>query len=139
MVVVMRATPQSREVAAITSPPTPPWPLEIEFSVPIAGEADVRLDSRIRLQFSRELDPASLTDRIRLAYSPTDSAERGEPQPPALEFTFAYDKDTRVLEIRPRNPFERFRQVRVDLIEGIVGVDGAILKPWSLNFSTGGS
>ena len=129
----------SREIAAITSPPHPPWPLEIEFSVPIADEADVRLNSRIRLQFSRDVEPASLKDRIRITYSRTDSAERGEPQPPAVEFTFNYDKATRALEIKPNSPLERFRRVKLELLEGVVGLDGSVLKPWALNFTTGGS
>lgn len=139
VVVVRSVARQSREIAAIAQPPAPPWPLEVEFNVPIAAEADVRLDARIRLQFSREVDAATLQDRIRLSYSHTDSVERGEPQPPPIEFTFRYDNATRALEIRPRLPLERFRSVKLELLEGIVGTDGSVLKPWTLNFVTGGS
>jgi hypothetical protein len=116
-----------------------PLPLEIEFSVPIEGETDVRLDTRIRVQFSRDVEGASLKDRIRLTYSQSDSAERGEAQPPALEFAFDYDRGTRGLEIRPRQRLERFRNVTLELLEGIAGTDGSVLKPWTLNFTTGGS
>jgi hypothetical protein len=117
----------------------PPLPLEVNFSVPVEGEADVRLNTRIRLQFSREVNAASLRDRIRLSYSTTDSAERGEVQPPALAFTTSYDAGSHVLEIRPTQSLERFRPVRLDLLEGIVGTDGSALHPWSLRFTTGGS
>lgn len=139
VLVVRSVTRQSREIAAIASTPPPPWPLEIEFSVPLADEADVRLNSRIRLQFSRDVAPASLKDRVRITYSRTDSAERGEPQPPVVEFTFNYDKATRALEIKPSSPLERFRRVKLELLEGVVGIDGSVLKPWTLNFTTGGS
>jgi Bacterial Ig-like domain len=116
-----------------------PPPLEIEFSAPVEGETDVRLDARIRVQFSRDVDPSSLKDRIRLSYSPTDSAERGEPQPPALDFTFDYDRGARALAIKPRTRFERFREVKLELLEGISSVDGSVLERWTLNFTTGGS
>jgi len=36
-------------------------------------------------------------------------------------------------------PLERFRVLKIDLLEGIVGTDGQPLKPWSLSFSLGGS
>ncbi len=129
----------SEDVAEPPAPPPPPPPLDVVFSSPREGEADVRLDASIRLQLSRDLDPGSLKDRIRLAYSRTDSAERGEPQPPAIAFTINYTPVNRGLEIRPTEPLERFRQIRLELIEGVRGPDGALLKPFTLSFSTGGS
>lgn len=120
-------------------PVIPPPPLEVVFSAPIPGEADVRLDTRIRLQMSRDLDIATLKNRIRLGYSKSDSQERGEPQPPAIEFTYAYRLDVRALEIVPVRPLERFREVTLELLEGIRALDGAAMKPWTLTFTTGGS
>ena len=117
----------------------PPIPLDVDFSVPAEGEADVRLDTTIRIKFSRDADPASFDKRIRLSYSQEESAERGEAQPPAVSFTIAYSSKTNVLEITPRPGLERFRQVRLELLQGIVGRDGAVLKPWALRFRTGGS
>jgi len=116
-----------------------PVPLDVDFSVPGEGEADVRLDATIRITFSRDADPASFDTRIRLSYSQEESAERGEAQPPALSFTTSYSSRTHVLEISPRPGLERFRQVRLELLQGIVGRDGSVLKPWSLRFRTGGS
>ena len=135
------AVPIILALASVTSaqPRKPPLPLEVDFSVPVEGEADVRLDTTIRLQFSRAADPSSFTNRIRLSYSKDESAERGEAQPPAVSFTLNYRDDTHVLEIKPRPALERFRQVKLELLEGIVGPDGAVLKPWMLRFSTGGS
>lgn len=116
-----------------------PRPLEVAFSVPVEGEADVHLDTRVRLQFSKDVDASSLKDRVRVTYSQADSLERGEAQPPRVGFATTYDSGTRVLEIRPARALERFRHVKVDLLEGIAGTDGSALKPWTLNFATGGS
>jgi len=44
-----------------------------------------------------------------------------------------------VLEIRFTKPLERFRTLKVELIEGILGTDQQPLKPWSLSFGLGGS
>lgn len=117
----------------------PPVPLEVDFSVPVEGEADVRLDARIRIKFSRDADPASFEKRIRLSYSKEESAERGEAQPPPVSFATSYSSKTNVLEITPQPALERFRQVQLDLLAGIVGRDGSVLKPWTLQFKTGGS
>jgi hypothetical protein len=138
LVAIVPATFEHRVSAATALSSAQPVALEIEFSAPVEGETDVRLDTRIRIQFSRDVERASLTDRIRLSYSPKDSTERGEPQPPALDFTFDYDRGTRALEIKPRTRFERFREVKLELLEGIAGIDGSVLERWTLNFTTGG-
>jgi hypothetical protein len=117
----------------------PRVPLDVEFSVPVEGEADVRLDTVIRVKFSRDADAASLDNHIRLSYSREESAERGESQPPAITFTTSYSSKTQVLVITPKQPLERFRQVQLTLLAGIVGRDGSVLKPWNLRFRTGGS
>lgn len=117
----------------------PPPPIEVNFSTPIEGEADVRLDTRIRIQFSRDVDPATFKDHIRVSYSVADSIDRGEPQPPGVSITTNYNAAGRVLDIRPSQSLERFRQVTVTLLEGIKGTDGSVLRGWVLNFSTGGS
>jgi Bacterial Ig-like domain len=117
----------------------PPLPLEVQFSTPVEGEADVRLDSRIRIQFSRDVVATSLQDRIRVTYSQPDSVERGEPQPPTVEFTVRYNAENHSVEITPTKALERFRHVRVELLKGIIGTDGSLLRGWTLNFATGGS
>jgi hypothetical protein len=121
------------------APALPPLPLEVYFSAPIQGEADVRLDTVIRIQFSRDVDPATFAGRVRVTYSVTDSIERGEPHPPPIAFSIKYVGYSHALEITPTQPLERFRQVTVELLQGIVGTDGSVLRPWSLTFSTGGS
>ena len=128
---------RERPVDEVTqaSPPVPP---EVLFSVPAADEVDVPRDTRVRIQFSRDLDESTLKGRIRVTYLGAESMERGEPQAPAVVPDVEYDGGRRVLELTFGRPLERFRTVRVELLEGIAGTDGAPLTPWSLTFSVGG-
>jgi hypothetical protein len=130
-------TPQETTEVAIDLPPPPP--VEILFTAPSEGEADVRLTERIRMQLSRDLDPATLKDRVRITYSSADSKERGEAQPPSVAFTTNYTKENRALEIRPSEPLERFRVVKLEILEGVKGTDGGPMRPFTLTFTTGGS
>jgi hypothetical protein len=129
--------PEETTEVAIDLPPPPP--VEILFTAPAEGEADVRLTERIRMQLSRDLDPATLTDRVRITYSSADSKERGEAQPPSVALTTNYTKENRALEIRPTEPLERFRVVKLEILEGVKGTDGGPMKPFTLTFTTGGS
>jgi hypothetical protein len=117
----------------------PPAPVEILFTAPAEGEADVRLTERIRIQLSRDLNPETLKDRVRITYSSTDSRERGEAQPPSLAFTTNYTRENRALEIRPTEPLERFRVVTLEILPGVKGTDGGDMLPFKLTFTTGGS
>jgi len=126
-------------VTEVTIAAPPPPPVEVLFSSPTEGEVDVRLDERIRLQFSRDLDPATLKDRVRITYSLADSKERGEAQPPPIGFATTYARENRALEIRPAQAWERFRSVKVEFLEGVKGTDGGAMPPFALNFTTGGS
>jgi hypothetical protein len=56
-----------------------------------------------------------------------------------VDFTFQYVPATRVIELKFTKPLERFRTLKVDLVEGILGTDGQPLKPWTLTFALGGS
>src|SRR3972149_5354943 len=65
------------EAAAPPADPRPPEistrpigpPPGIVFSSPTPGEVDVRLDARIRIQFSRDMDPDSFASRVRVSYA----------------------------------------------------------------------
>ena len=114
-------------------------PPEVLFSAPTADETDVPLDTKVRIQFSRDLDPATIKGHVRVTYSGAQSAERGEPQPPTVNVRLDYNRGTRVLELSFDQPLERFRTVTVALDEGILGTDGGALKPWSVTFQLGGS
>jgi hypothetical protein len=119
-------------------PPPPPEPVEIVFSAPSEGEVDVSLASPIRLQFSRGLNPETLKGRIRISYLGAEAVERGEAQAPSIEFNTSYDGANRAVEITFTKPLERFRTLRLQLLEGIEAFDGGPVEPWTLTFSLGG-
>jgi hypothetical protein len=113
----------------------------VVFSSPTAGELDVALDTRVRLQFSRDMEPGSFKDQVRVTYVAAEGAERGEPPTPTPQFTTAYDAATRALSIRFAEPFPptvRFRTVNVELLSGIKARDGATMASWTLTFVLGG-
>jgi hypothetical protein len=115
-------TPQETTEVTIDLPPPPP--VEILFTAPTEGEGDVKTTERIRVQLSRDLDPATLKDHIRFT--------------PEVPFTTNYTRDNRALEIRPTGGLPAFTPVKVEFLEGIKGPDGGALKPFTLTFTTGG-
>ncbi|MBM3808680.1 MAG: hypothetical protein FJW22_10875 [Acidimicrobiia bacterium] len=125
-------TPEETAEAAIELPPPPP--VEVLFTAPAEGEADVRLAERIRMQLSRDLNVATLKDRVRLTYQP-GSARQDAP----IAFTTNYTRENRALEIRPSAPFEPFRLVKMEILEGVRGTDDGAMAPFTLTFRTGGS
>jgi hypothetical protein len=127
------AAPPAEEEAA--PPPPPAEPGEVIFSSPTEGEIDVPAGGRVRFQFSRGVDPASLTGRIRVAYvgGPAGADVL------APEFTFAYDAGPRAVEVRFTRPLEAFRTISIELLDGIRTFDGAQVRPWTLTFTVGGN
>ena len=60
------------------------------------------------------------------------------PPPPALPApTSTYHEANRALEIKFARPLERFQTVKVELLDGIAAMDGQLLVPWAMTFSTG--
>jgi hypothetical protein len=130
-------TAPAAEEEEIRVPAAPPP--EVIFSAPTQDDTDVPLGATVRIQFSRDLDPATLKGRVKAHYLAEQSAERGEPDTPAADLTFRYLPANRELEIKFTKPLERFRTVKVDLLDGILGTDKQPLKPWTLTFVAGGS
>jgi hypothetical protein len=128
--------PEERETG-IRVPAAPPP--EVVFSAPTDEETDVLLSSNVRIQLSRDIDPSTLKGRVRVGYLQSQSVERGEPTTPVAEFALQYNAASRVIELRFAKPLERFRTVKVQLLEGILGTDRQAVKPWTLTFETGGS
>jgi hypothetical protein len=112
-------------------------PPEVIFSAPTEDETDVSMTTAVRIQFSRDIDQTTLKGRIRVHYLGSQSV--GEPATPGADFTSQYLGANRVLELKFTKPLERFRTLKVDLVEGILGTDGQPLKPWTLSFAIGGS
>lgn len=108
-------------------------PVEVVFSIPTSGETEVATSTPIRIQFSRNVKPESLTDRIRLTYGTTNGAA-----PSAVPaYDLRYDAAARAVELRFRQPLDALRDVRIELLPGIEGFDGAPLLPWALTFTVG--
>ncbi len=118
----------------IVLPPGPPP--EVVFSAPTEDETDVSPTTTVRVQFSRDIDPATLKNRVRAQYvaaagAPANAAD----QPIAL--TTNYIPANRELVITFARPLERFRTVKIDFAEGVLGTDKQPVKPWVLTFQTG--
>jgi hypothetical protein len=109
--------------------PTAPPP-EIIFSAPTDGETEVPVGTNIRIQLSRDIDDGTLADRVRAAYVGGNAAP--------LEVTTEYHRANRMLEVRFADPLDPFREVRVEVLEGVLGTDRQPLVPWTLTFTTDG-
>jgi hypothetical protein len=113
------------------APPPPPPPLEVVFSSPTEAEIDVSAAAPVRIQFSRGIDPKSVMGAIRVSYIGVADAA-----PPAFQTT--YDAASRALTLRFAQPLERFRTVRVEVLDTLRAFDGGVAKSWVLTFSVGG-
>jgi hypothetical protein len=124
--------PQVIDVAEeVAVPPPPPAPLDVVFASPSDGEPDVAAGSPVRVQFSRGVDPKSLPGAIRVSYV----GAGGGVAPPA--FTTTYDAATRAITLRFAQPLERFRTVRVEILDTLKAFDGGAARPWTLTFTIG--
>jgi len=82
------------------------------------------------------MDAKTFRDRVRITY--TGAAPQGS-APTAPTATVRYVEGTRALEIKLAAPLDRYRQVKVELLDGIMSaVDNQPLAPYSLTFTTGG-
>jgi Bacterial Ig-like domain len=134
---IATATAPSETPIDITVP-APPREIAptVVFTAPIVGEVDADRSTPIRIQFSRDIDPRTFRDHVRASY--TGMAPPGAPASPP-SFTARYNEGSHALEIRFSEPLDRFRSVKIDLLEGIMSaVDNQPLAPWSLTFTTGG-
>jgi Bacterial Ig-like domain len=113
-------------------------PPEVIFSTPTQDETDVSQSTTVRIQFSRDIDQSTLKGKIRVGYQPSQALDQGAP-PPAADFTFQYTGANRVLELKFAKPLERFRTLKIEMGDGILGTDGQGLRPWALSFSLGGT
>ncbi len=121
--------------AATEEPPEPAVPLrpvEVVFSSPTPDETEVPATTSVRVQFSRGLNPATLAGQIRVSYL------GAEPGSPPLDISSSYDAANRAVEIKFVQPLERLRTIRVEVLDGLKGFDGAPVTPWTLTFSIGG-
>jgi len=130
--IVLASAPATR-AAPEPAPEQPKEPGEVVFSSPTDGETGVASTAPIRVQFSRGIDPPTLTGHLRIGYlggaAPADA--------PAIDAKTSYDVGTHAVEIRLSMPLEPYKTVKVELLDGVKTFDGAPIKPWSVTFSVG--
>jgi hypothetical protein len=131
------APTEPAQATAQTPPPAPP-PLQVVFSAPTEEETDVLQTSPVRIQFSRDLDSTTLKNHVQVNYLAKEAQDNGEPDTPIANFTVQYLPANRVLEIKFTDPLVRYRTIKVELLEGILGTDKQPLAPWTLTYHTGG-
>jgi hypothetical protein len=115
-------------------------PPEVIFSDPSDSEVDVLLKAPVRLQFSRDMNPDSFKGHVRWRFTTGDAVNSGSAATADAprDAQFKYDRARRSLEIQiSTDESAAYRDVVVELLEGIAATDGAKLKPWSLTFSFG--
>ena len=127
----------TNRAASATTSDTPSLPSpEVIFSAPLADDIDVPEDSTVRIQFSRDMDEVSFDEHVKVRYAgittPESSPDNG------ITFELSYRRRNRVLEIRFNEELERYRNVSVELTDGITASDGSPLSPWMLSFFVGG-
>ncbi len=92
----------------------------VSFAWPIPGDP-LRRRGQMVLQFSKPLDPPSLEGRVRVRYG------SGATTAPAV--TYEYRQRYRALVVLPEPPPPPGSDVVVELLEGIIDIDGRALAP----------
>ena len=134
---VAQATAPSETVAEVMLPERPKLPVpEVIFSAPVPDDEGVEPSTQVRIQFSRDIDPKTIANVVKVTYVLPPDAGPDAPKPPG--FTVTYNDPAHAIEVKFAQPLARFQKVRVELLEGILALDGQMVKPWTLTFTTGG-
>jgi hypothetical protein len=109
---------------------------EVIFSDPEDEESQVGLKKTIRLQFSRDMNPDSFKGNVHWRYAGSDSRD----ELPQASLVVRYDKANRSLDVKINAADEvtRFRNITLELTDGVLATDGAKLQPWRVAFSFAG-
>jgi Bacterial Ig-like domain len=121
--------------AESAAPPIPLEPVQVVFSSPTDGETEVTVAGAIRIQFSKGLNEPSLAAHVRVSYVGGPAAAGTEA---GLPFHTTYDAANRAIVLKMAQPFEAFRTVKVEILDGMKAFDGAPVTPWTMTFSAGG-
>ena len=97
-------------------------PPRVAFAYPVAGET-LRRAGHMLIQFSKPLDPSSLEGRVRVRYGASGAS--------AARVNQEYRDRDRTLVVTPQPPPPADTEVVVELLEGIIDVDGRALAPAS--------
>ncbi len=95
-------------------------PPAIVFTLPVNGEDGAPADVRLVVQFNKSMDSASFTGRVRLRPVDADAAPE--------EIKIAYDENKHALVVEPSRPLSAGRELVLELMDGIIDVDGKALS-----------
>ena len=109
------------ELAELEAQEPPP---EVVFSMPLAGEKSLPLNSEFRIQFSKDMDDASFDRNVDLIYSDDGPDDHSFP-----DMQIAYDRPSRSLVVIPGKVLEPGKEIRLILYRGITDNDGRPLVP----------
>ena len=95
----------------------------IDSTYPDIGAQNIRLGAEFRITFTEKMKPGSFNGRVRLLY----------PRPPkqiesSIECEIEYMEKTRTLLLQPKGDLAAGREVQIQLLRGITGVDGQTLS-----------
>jgi len=101
----------------------------VSFAWPVRGET---LDpgGHMVLQFSKPLDPQSLEGRVRVRYRGSDGAVT--PGAAAKPVAYEYRQRYRALVVTPDPAPPRGTEIVLELLEGIIDIDGWALTPHAM-------
>jgi hypothetical protein len=109
------------EIAELEAREPPP---EVVFSMPLAGERSLPLNSEFRIQFSKDMEVASFDRNVDLIYSDDGPDDHSFP-----DMEISYDEPSRSLVVIPGKGLEPGKEIRVILYQGITDNDGRPLVP----------
>ncbi len=98
-------------------------PPEVTFSLPIAGERDIPLNSEFRVQFSKDMKSESFHRNVDLLYADDDGI--GNPFP---DLQVTYDGPSRTLTVRPGKNLAPGKEIRLILYDAISDLEGQKLS-----------
>ncbi len=94
-------------------------PPEVTFTLPLAGERDIPLDSEFHVQFSNPMKAGTFNRNVDLLYADDDGI--GNPFP---ELEVSYDRDSRTLTVQPNKRLEPSKEIELILYDAIEDDDG---------------
>lgn len=98
-------------------------PPEVTFSLPIAGDASIPLDTVFKVQFSKDMKAATFHRNVDLLY--TDDDGIGNPFP---DLEVSYDAPSRTLSVNPHKTLDPGKGVRLILYTPIEDKQGQKLS-----------
>lgn len=99
-------------------------PPEVTFTLPLAGDRSIPLDTDFKVQFSKDMNAASFHRNVDLLYADDDGI--GNPFP---DLEVLYDEPSRTLVVKPNKTLEPGKEIHLILYDPIEDTEGQKLSP----------